>query len=123
MTAGGHISRMIGSVVKKLQMKPQNIYGQFSDKNGFEPFFMLFGTKRGLFELIFEFLKILKTESEAGPQNMQGKFSDENGFKHFFMLFGTKRGFFEFIFDFLKFLKTELALGTPKETTLFSDEK
>ena len=84
---------------------------------------MLFGTKRGLFELIFEFLKILKTESEAGPQNMQGKFSDENGFKYFVMLFGTKRGFFEFIFDFLKFLKTELALGTPKETTLFSDEK
>ena len=55
MTADGHISSFIGSVVQKLQLKPQNMYGQFSDKNGFEPSFMLFGTKRGLFELIFEF--------------------------------------------------------------------
>ena len=52
---------------------------------------MLFGTKRGLFELFFEFLKILKTESEAGPRNMLCQFSDENVFKHFFMHFGTKR--------------------------------
>ena len=70
MTAGGHISSMICSVVKKLQMKPQNIYGQFSDKNGFGPFFMLFGTKEGTFEFIFEFLKIWKWNQNEDPQNM-----------------------------------------------------
>ena len=78
MTAGGHISSMIGSAVKMLQMKPQNIYGQFSDKNGFEPFFMLFGTKRLLLEFIFELLKNLKSELESGPQSMVGQFSDKN---------------------------------------------
>ena len=66
---------------------------------------MLFGTKRGLFEFVFEFLKFLKTELESGPQSMEDQFSDENGFKHFIMFFGTKRGFFELIFDFLKFQK------------------
>ena len=30
---GGHISSLIGSVVKMFQLKPQNMYGQFSDKN------------------------------------------------------------------------------------------
>ena len=36
-----------------------------------------------LFELIFEFLKILKTELESGPQSMEGQFSDKNGFEPF----------------------------------------
>ena len=33
--------------------KPQSMYGQFLDKNGFKPFFMLLGTKRGPFKLFF----------------------------------------------------------------------
>ena len=51
--------------------------GQFSDKNGFEPFFMLFGTKRGLFEFIFDFLKILKMELELETPKETTLFSDE----------------------------------------------
>ena len=55
---------------------------------------MIFGTKRGLFELIFGFLKMLKTESESGPRNIYVQFSNKNGVEDFFTFFGTKRDLF-----------------------------
>ena len=45
--------------------------------------FHAFWYKRGLFEFIFEFLKILKSELESGPQSMVGQFSDKNEFEPF----------------------------------------
>ena len=62
--------------------------------------FMLFGTKRGLFELIFEFLKKFKMELESGLQSMEGQFSDKNGFEPF-LCFLVQKGVF--LSSFLSF--------------------
>ena len=46
-----------------------------------------------VFELIFEFLKILKSELESGPQSMEGPFSVKKGFEPF-LCFLVQKGVF-----------------------------
>ena len=49
--------------------------------------------RKGLFEFVFEFLKILKMKLESGPQSMEGQFSDKKGFEPFYA-FWYKKGSF-----------------------------
>ena len=61
---------------------------------------MLFGPKKGLFELILEFLKFLKMELESEPHSMDGQFSDKNGFEPFSCFLVQKGVFLSYFFSF-----------------------
>ena len=56
----------------------------------------------GLFELIFEFLKIWKTGLESGPKSMDCQFSDKNLFEPFSCFLVQKGVFFSYflVFEF-----------------------